>query len=70
MDVVQAFKSQSTVEYIRLVKEGKAKPFDKHIWQRSFYDHVIRNDHDFEEIYKYIEENPQKWKLDRFYVNE
>ena len=68
MDVVQAFKSRTTVEYTRLVKQGLLPPFEKHVWQRSFYEHVIRNDRDYEEIWRYIDENPLKWKLDRFYM--
>lgn len=67
MEVVQTFKRRTTIRYIELVKQGYVKPFDKHVWQRSFYDHVVRNDTDFREIWKYIEENPLKWKLDRFY---
>lgn len=31
------------------------------VWQRSFYDHIIRNRHDLSEIRKYIAENPQRW---------
>uniref|UniRef100_UPI0025A11ECB hypothetical protein n=1 Tax=Klebsiella pneumoniae TaxID=573 RepID=UPI0025A11ECB len=53
MDIVRDFKSRTTLEYIRLVKQGILPPFDKQIWQRSFYDHVIRNDHDFVETWKY-----------------
>ena len=37
------------------------------IWQRGFYDHIIRNQQDFDEITKYIEENPYKWNLDSLY---
>lgn len=33
----------------------------KKFWQRSFFDHVIRNEQDFAEIYQYIEFNPQRW---------
>ena len=36
----------------------------QNIWQRSYYDHVIRNQKDFEEIYYYIGNNPRKWLLD------
>lgn len=68
MNVVQAFKSISTVEYIRLVKAGFAVPFEKKVWQRSFYDHIIRSERDFQEVWRYIDENPLKWKLDRFYL--
>lgn len=40
------------------------------LWQRSYYDHVIRNDCDYQNIWKYIEDNPAKWAEDRFYVEE
>ena len=31
------------------------------IWQKGFYDHVIRNQNDYDEICEYIENNPAKW---------
>ena len=53
-----------------MVKDGILPPFDKQIWQRSFYDHVIRNRDDYNEIYKYIYENPMKWQFDQLYTEE
>ena len=38
------------------------------IWQRSFYDHVIRNEQDYYEIAKYIVENPLAWEEDTLYM--
>ena len=40
------------------------------IWQRSFHDHIVRNKTDYEEISKYIYENPIKWQYDCFYTDE
>ncbi|MBE5758732.1 MAG: hypothetical protein E7332_01670 [Clostridiales bacterium] len=37
------------------------------VFQRSFFDHIIRNQYDYDEIYNYIEENPLRWKWDRLY---
>ena len=37
------------------------------IWQRNYYEHVVRNDQDLEEIRKYIDENPAKWTEDKLY---
>ena len=34
------------------------------IFQRSYYDHVVRNQRDYDEIWQYIENNPRKWALD------
>lgn len=31
------------------------------LWQKSFYDHIIRDDEDYENIWKYIDENPNRW---------
>ena len=55
-DVVGRFKSFTTHQY------GKT------LWQRSFYDHVIRNRNDYNEIWEYIENNPVKWKQDEFHI--
>ena len=36
-------------------------------FQRSFCDHIIRNDAEYEQIWQYIENNPARWEEDRFY---
>lgn len=33
------------------------------VWQRSYYDHVVRNERELEMCNSYIEENPNTWKL-------
>lgn len=38
------------------------------LWQRDFYDHIIRNEADYMEKRKYIEENPDKWARDKLFV--
>ena len=69
-EVIQSFKRYSTIECIKLVKKGKISKFDKQIWQRSFYDHVIRDEKGYIKIWNYIEGNPSKWEEDCFYVKE
>ena len=66
--VIQAFKRYSTVEYTKLVKQGLALPYNKQVWQRSFHDHVIRDQSDYDDIYRYIENNPTQWELDELYT--
>ena len=53
--MVCAFKSLTA----RQANREENKPHRK-IWQRSFYDHVIRNEQDYLETLKYIDENPVK----------
>lgn len=42
-NIVAAFKSLTTVEYIFGVKAGGWRPFNRKLWQRSFHDHIIRD---------------------------
>lgn len=39
-------------------------------FQRSYHDHVIRNDNDYQKIWNYIEGNPSRWTEDCFYAEE
>ena len=55
---------------IKMFKETVTKQVGVNIWQKSFYDHVIRNKRDYEEISKYIYENPLKWQFDELYCEE
>lgn len=66
-DVIKWFKTQTTNDYIRGVKNGLYPPFNKHVWQRNYYEHIIRNEQDLTETRRYIEENPLKWRDDELY---
>lgn len=37
------------------------------IWQRSYHDHIIRNEKDYQRIWEYIDTNVMRWKEDCFY---
>ena len=39
-------------------------------WQTRFYDHIIRNDAEYQRINDYIESNPSKWENDKFFKND
>ncbi len=66
--VMQSFKRYSTHEFIVAVKDGELPPFDGTVWQRSFHDHIIRNENDYRMIYSYIRDNPLNWMQDRFFI--
>ena len=46
---------------VRSIKILVAKEIGESIFQRSYYDHVIRNQRDYDEVWQYIENNPKKW---------
>lgn len=50
--------------YKRLVN----KDIGFNIWQRSYYDHIIRTENEYLEIWQYIENNPYKWEEDDYYT--
>jgi REP element-mobilizing transposase RayT len=43
-NVVQWFKTMTTNEYIRHVKQNGWRPFNGKLWQRNYYEHIIRNE--------------------------
>jgi len=66
-DVVRWFKTMTTNEYIRGVKNLGWQPFDRKLWQRNYYEHIIRTPESHERIANYIVNNPAKWAEDKFY---
>ena len=65
LDLIARFKSLTTTQYIRGVKENNWKRFDKKLWGSKFHDHVIRTESALKSIREYIQNNPRKWELDR-----
>jgi REP element-mobilizing transposase RayT len=64
-DVMGAFKSVTTVAYTRGVKTSGWPGFRGRLWQRNYYEHIIRDDESLERIRQYIQNNPVRWVFDR-----
>ena len=60
------------IGYIKMntSKEINRRFGNSNIWQRGFYDHIIRDRRDYDEVAKYIYENPSRWYFDELYVAE
>lgn len=63
-DIIGTFKSLTTNNYIRNVKAKNWARFEKHLWQRNYYEHIIRNEKDLQRIQEYIFHNPVNWDKD------
>ena len=59
-DIIGKYKSSTTKQIRQIDPELK-------VWQRSFYDHVIRNQTSYEKIWNYVTYNDQKWYDDQYY---
>ena len=62
-------RGQSPLQMIiRNMKAYITKQIGFSVWQRSFHDHIIRDENDYLEICKYIDDNPFKWTEDKYYT--
>lgn len=57
--LIAGFKS-STTKKVNILEGSPGSP----LWQRNYYEHIIRNEADLVRIRRYIQENPARWSLD------
>ncbi len=58
----------SIPKLVRSWKTLVSKELGRSIWQRSYYDHVIRSQREYVEIVEYIQNNPARWAEDDYYA--
>jgi len=63
-NIVGYFKYQTTKQ----INNIKQIPGTK-LWQRNYYEHIIRNENDYNRIYEYTQNNPLQWELDSLHPN-
>ena len=59
-----AYKSLTTLEYSKGVENYGWPPFDKRLWQRNYYERIIRDNRELDGAREYIANNPTQWELD------
>jgi len=68
-DMVGAFKSITTIEYIKMAKQQILPQFNQRIWQRNYWEHIVRDENEYQCISEYIINNPMKWDMDKLNNN-
>jgi putative transposase len=63
-DVVHRFKTLTTKHYTDGVKQFGWMPYNGRVWQRNYYEHIIRSERSLQRIRDYIDANPMKWDID------
>lgn len=63
--IVGLFKSESTKQIRKLLNEP-----NKRIFQRNYYEHIIKNEREYKQIVYYIRNNPQNWDTDKNNLNK
>ena len=72
--IVLSNQSKSLNEIVGNYKAGVSRKIrvqnpNMVVWQRSFHDHIIRNEKSYAKIWEYVEHNDQKWTEDCFFVD-
>ncbi|HHB79547.1 MAG TPA: transposase [Saprospiraceae bacterium] len=67
-DMMKAFKSITTVKYIEGVKKKNWPRFNGRLWQRNYWEHIIKTERAYQNISNYIIKNPEKWNTDKFHA--
>ena len=65
-DIICSYKTRTTGLILKGIKEGKFKPFNKRLWQRNYYEHIIRDEKELYRITQYIQYNPLNWDKDKY----
>jgi REP element-mobilizing transposase RayT len=63
-DVVHRFKSLITAKYRWGVRTDGWQPFTGRLWQRNYYEHIIRDEEELDRVRQYITDNPAGWQDD------
>ena len=53
---------------VRYLKGQITRQWGGSVWQRSYYDHIIRDENDYLRIWNYIDTNPARWAEDKYYI--
>ena len=58
-------RTSEIARFVGTFKRFCNKEYGSNIWQSRYYDHVIRNQQDYNEVWEYIENNPTKWAINK-----
>lgn len=63
-DVVHRYKTMTTKRYVDGVRQFGWAPFPGRLWQRNYYEHIIRSEESMHRLRQYILDNPARWPDD------
>ena len=63
--IVRWFKTMTTNKYIRGVREQGWPAFREKLWQRNYYERIIRDEEELNGFRQYIVDNPMQWEMDQ-----
>jgi putative transposase len=67
-EMIRWFKTMTTNEYIRNVKQNGWELFDGKLWQRNYYEQIVRDEISLRRVREYIINNPRQWQQDKLFA--
>ena len=67
-EMIRWFKTMTTNECIRNVKQNRWEPFDGKLWQRNYYEQIVRDEISLQRVREYIVNNPRQWQKDKLFA--
>ena len=61
-------KKSVLAKVVNALKGMTTRQFGSTLWQRSYYDHIIRDEEDYQRIWQYIDDNPARWADDEYFA--
>ncbi len=62
-DIVRVLKSVAAVDWLKHIRKHALED-SAQIWQRNYYEHIIRNEPELRRIREYVANNPMNWRYD------
>ena len=59
----------TTSVVVKQMKRYVSKLIGFSFWQKSYHDHIIQNQEEYNQIWQYIDDNPAKWKEDDYFIS-
>ena len=69
LGLIPGEKNPSVSWVVNQLKGAVTRRIGAPVWQKGFYDHVIRSEQELLRVGEYIEYNPAKWETDDYYVH-
>ena len=67
LNLINDDKNRSIQSIVSSIKRNLTKEIGYPVFQKSFHDHVIKNENEYENIWNYVENNAERWREDCFY---
>jgi REP element-mobilizing transposase RayT len=66
--IIRWFKTMTTNQFLKNIQTNNWPSFNKRLWQRNYYEHIIRHEKEYQAIRQYIQDNPKNWEKDDLFI--